>query len=237
MIKINLLPEELRKKKKVPFIDRTFVYGLLVLIGEIVILYLVSLSQQTKIAELDGDLAEAQREYENYADIVNKQKEALSLKEELTARMNAVQELENKRAVWVQIITELRKIIPEYVWLERFEERSGGSFFADCKGYTMKSIATFLINLMNSDIFRNVQVGSINQQKIGDATGYSFTVTMALSPEYKAQALGHFEVDTAAVEKAVESGKKTKGFVETTREKLGLYGKEEAKKMFQGIND
>ena len=135
MIRINLLPEELRKKKKVPFIDRTFVYGLLVLIGEIVILYLVSLSQQTKIAELDGDLAEAQREYENYADIVNKQKEALSLKEELTARMNAVQELENKRAVWVQIITELRKIIPEYVWLERFEERSGGS----CSGGEYKS--------------------------------------------------------------------------------------------------
>ena len=236
MIKINLLPEELRKKKKVPFIDRIFIYGLLVLIGEVIILYLVSLSQQTKIAELDGDLAEAQREYDKYADIINKQKEALSLKEELTARMNAVQELENKRAVWVQIISEIRKIVPEYVWLERFEERSGGTFFMDCKGYTLKAIATFLINLMNSDMFRNVQVGTITQQKVGDATGYAFTVTMGLSPEYKAQALGHFEIDTAAVEKTEVSGRKARGFVESTRRKLGLYSKEEAKKMFQGIN-
>ncbi len=236
MIKINLLPPELRKKKTIPFLDRTFIYGLLVLVGEIILLYILSISQQTKIAELDSDIAAVQLELDKYQDQLRMQKEAEKLKKELTARMNAVQELENKRAEWVQILTELYKVVPDYVWLESFSEKSPGTFAISCKGYTLKAIANFLINLKSSDAFDNVDVGTINEKEINKTSGYSFSVTMNLGSALGAHKLGQFVVDTSKVKEISES-KKSNGFVESTRSKLGLYDKEQAKKMFQGIND
>ncbi|RKZ24561.1 hypothetical protein DRQ29_07750 [bacterium] len=163
------------------------------------------------------------------------QKEAEKLKRELTARMNAVQDLENKRAQWVQILTEFHKVIPGYVWVESFQEKTPGTIVTNCDGYTLKAIATFLINLMSSDAFDNVEVGSINEKKIANkSSGYSFSITMNLGSVLNSQQLGQFVIDTTKVEE-VSKGKG--GFVQSTRSKLGLYDKAAAKKMFQGIND
>lgn len=236
MIRINLLPPELRKKRKVPFIDRTLIYGILVLVAEIILLYLVSLTQQTKIAELDGKIAAAQLEYDKYSDKVAALEKTEKIRGELLNRMSAVQELENKRAYWVQILTEFSSLIPKFLWVETFQEKTEGVISCTGKSYSLKSIASFLINLMNSDKFSDIKLGPISQTKIGELSGYSYTLTMNLPAQPgKGQQLGTFEVDTAMAQKAQQKG--YKGWVASTREKFGLYGKEEAKKMFQGIND
>jgi len=236
MIKINLLPPELRKKKKVPFIDRTFIYGILTIVGEVIILYLLSLTQQTKIAELESDIATVQLELDKYQDKINMLKEAETLRKELTARMNAVQELENKRAYWVQILTEFRKLIPEYVWIESFAEKSAGVISCDCKGYTLKAIAAFLLNLFSSETFKSAEVGAITQKEVGGGIGYGFSITMKIEPPRTDENLGQFVVDTTKVKEAEKKGG-YKGFVQSTRTKFGLYSQEDAKKMFGGIND
>ncbi len=235
MIRINLLPPELRKKVKVPFIDRTFIYGVLILVGEIILLYLVSLTQQTKIAELDSKIAAAQLEFDKYKTkslLLNK---AQQLRSELINRMSAVQELENKRAYWVKIISEFSSLIPEFVWVDKFAEKTEGVVNCSGKSYTLKSIASFLVNLAKSQNFGNIKLGPINQKKLGDISGYGFTLTMDIKKEGRGQQLGSFVVDTTKAEEVRKKG--YKGFVSSTRGKFGLYGKEEAKKMFQGIND
>ena len=235
MIRINLLPPELRKKIKVPFIDRTFIYGVLALVGEVILLYLVSLTQQTKIAELDSKIAAAQLQFDKYKTksvLLNK---AQQLRSELVNRMSAVQELENKRAYWVKIISEFSSLIPEFLWVDRFEEKSEGVINCSAKSYTLKSIASFLVNLAKSKNFGNIKLGPINQNKMGKLSGYAFTLTMDIKKQGQEEKLGSFVVDTAMAEQARKKGYKS--FVSSTRSKLGLYGKEEAKKMFQGIND
>ncbi len=233
MIKINLLPPELRKKKKVPFIDRTFVYGVLVLIAEVILLYLISLSQQAKIAELESEIASVQLELDKYQEKLKLLHEAQSLRKELTARMDAVQELENKRAYWVKVLSDFVATVPPYLWIDKFEEKSEGVVEISGKSYTLKSIASFLINLIASDAFSNIKLGPISKQSIGKGEGYGFTLTMRLVGKPK-ERLGQFVVDTTkTVEQKLKKG--YKGFVESTREKLGLYGKEEAKRMFQGL--
>ena len=235
MIKINLLPPELRKKKKVPFIDRTFIYGILVLVGEIILLYLISLTQQTRIAELDSKIAAAQLEFDKYKEKSVMLEKAQQLRSELINRMSAVQELENKRAYWVKNLTEFSSLVPEFLWIERFEEKTEGTIVCRGNSYTLKSIATFLVNLTKSDLFGNIKLGPINQTTIGKASGYSFDITMNIKKEGHPQQLGTFVVDTVRAEEARQKGYKS--FVSSTRSKLGLYSKEEAKKMFQGIND
>ena len=234
MIRINLLPPELRKKKKVPFIDRTFIYGILILVGELILLYLVSLSQQTKVAELESQIAAAQLELDKYQDKIRMLEEATQLRTELANRMSAVQELENRRAYWIQILTELTSLMPEYLWIENFQENSPGNLNIAGKGYTLKAIASFMINLIGSKIFADIALGPISQQQFGDLTGYTFTVTMNLKTAEKPVELGTFVVDTAKAAEAQNKG--YKGFVESTRSKLGLVGKEEVKKMFGGVN-
>jgi len=233
MIKINLLPKEMRKKKRVPIFDRTFIYGILIIVGEVILFYIASLSQQTTVAELDSEIATVQLKLEKYKEKITLLNEAEGLKKELTARMNAVQELENKRAFWVQVLTEFRSVIPEYVWVDRFEEKSTGLLNCLGRGYTLKAIAAFLINLLASEIFTDVEIGPITQQKIGDGTGYSFSITTKLKTTGIKTTLGKFVVDSTKADEAQGGG--YKGFVASTRSKFGLYSKEDAKKMMGGM--
>ncbi len=233
MIRINLLPHELRKKKKVPFLDRTLFYGIIVLVGELIFLYLISIAQQTKIAELESQIAGAQLELDRYQDKIRMLEEANRLRDELTNRLNAVQELESKRAVWVQLISDIAMIVPEYLWLDRIEERSGGALYFEGKSYTLKAIASFLINAMTSPAFANAEIGPIQKIGLGNYSGYSFSLTVNSAGAQSTQP-GTFSIDTTKANLAQKKG--YSGFVSSSRSKLGLYTKEEAKKMFQGVN-
>jgi len=234
MIKINLLPPELRKKKRVPFIDRVFVYAIMVLVGEVILLYLISLTQQTNIAELDSLIAAAQLELDKYQDKVRMLEKAEELRTELINRMSAVQELENMRAYWIQVLSEFASLVPEYLWVDKFEEKSEAVIGCSGRSYSLKAIAAFLHNAITSETFENVMLGPISQQKIGDLSGYSFNMTMNLKKKGLGPKLGTFVVDTAKADDVQKRG--YKGFVKSTRQKMGLYGKDEAKKMFGGVN-
>ncbi len=234
MIKINLLPKEMRKKKKLPIIDRTFIYGVAIIIVQIILFYIVSLGQQAKIADLEGDIATVQLELDKYREKIQLLNEAEQLKKELTARMDAVQELENQRPYWVQVLSDFLNVIPEFVWVENFSEKGTGVVSFSANGYTLKAIAAFLVNLVNSQSFTNVQVGPITQKVFSGGPGFGFTVTASLKEPPKTN-LGNFHVDTVQAENMRKT--ESKGFVESTREKLGLYDKNQAKKMMGGFSN
>jgi Tfp pilus assembly protein PilN len=235
MIRINLLPPELRKKKKVPFIDSTLIFCVLVLIVILVLLYFVSLMQQSTISGLDNEIASAQRELQKYQARLEALQKAEQLKTELTNRMTAVQELENKRAYWIQIVTEFVHLIPDFLWIDKFEQGQNNVVAIEGKCYTTKGIATFLVNLLNSQTFQNISLGPISQILIGDADGYLFSLSLALKGDSNPKQLGTFVVDSAKVEELEKA--KGKGMVESTRSKLGLMSKEESKKMFGGVKN
>lgn len=232
MIRINLLPPELRKKKRIPFIDRTFFYGLLVLIGEIILLYFISLNQGAKIAELDAQIAETQQALVKYKDQIALVQKAQQVQMNLTERLNALQELEYRRPAWVRVLSDFSGIVPDYVWINKFEYQSGTLFTCEGEGYSLRSIASFLVNLLSSKYYSNVRLGKITQKEVEGGTAYSFSLTMNVVADTVASGAGQFIVNEKAV---AEKKKEESGFVEGVRSKLGLISEHEAKIMFGGM--
>lgn len=231
MIKINLIPPELRKKKKIPFIDRTFFYGLFILIGEIILLYFVSLNQSAKIAELDAQIAETQQALVKYKDQIALVEKAKQVRENLIERLNALQELEYRRPTWVRILSEFSGLVPDYVWISKFEYQSGTTFLCEGDGYSLRSIASFLLNLLSSKCFSNVRLGKITQRDIEGGAAYSFSLTMNVAADTVSSGAGQFVVNEKAL---TEKKKEGSGFVESVRSKVGLISEHEAKIMFGG---
>ncbi len=227
MLRINLLPPELRKRKKVQIFDRALIYGIIAIIAEILLLYMVTLSQQAKINEIEGEIGFVQVELAKYKDKIALIDEIEKIKVELKTRMEAVQELENKRAFWVKILSNYAQLIPDFLWVNNITKKGDSGLESKGNSYNLRSIAIFLSNLINSELFQDVSVGAINK---GKGNTYSFTVNMTISSEFLTEDLGNFEVDSAVVEEKKEI---KGGFVESTREKMGLVSREETKIMFQ----
>ncbi len=227
MLRINLLPPELRKRKKIQIFDRALIYGVLAIIAEILLLYLVSLSQQAKINEIEGEIGFMQIELAKYKDKIALIDEIEKIKVELKTRMEAVQELENKRAFWVKILSNYAQLIPDFLWVNNITKTGDSGLESKGNSYNLRSIAIFLSNLINSELFQDVSIGAITKTK---GNTYSFTVNMTISSEFLTEELGNFEVDSAVV---IEKKEIKGGFVESTREKMGFISREETKIIFQ----
>ena len=233
MFKINLLPPELKKKKKARLIDRTVIYGALLIVGEIMLLYIISLSQQSRINELEGEIAFVQTELKKYEPKLAILKQIDKIKGELKKRLTAIQQLDNKRAYWVRLLSDFSELVPDYLWVIDLIDKGNKQLESSGKSYNLKSIAMFLANLIESKLFDNINIGAITMQHGKEGDVYSFTITMSVAGAYDTLKLGKFEIDTTSTNKKKRI---VGGFITSTRKKLGLYSKEEAKIMFSGIN-
>ena len=131
MIAINLLPPELRKKKKKFEIDFSLnimpekfaptqkeqyaLIGLgvslaIVVLGTIGFLGVASL-RSSKLNRLNREWAEIEAEYNYVKDLESK-------KNNMIRRKNFVKALMSKRMLWAKKLYELNGLIPMHVWLE-----------------------------------------------------------------------------------------------------------------------
>ena len=130
MIKVNLVPEEQRKKTKevkfrkptlhIPKLDMIIA----VLVSAVVIGWVFAWNFKldknlntlnNKIAEAQKQLKELEKERKMVEDIERQQKE-------LKEWVGLVQNLNQGRALYFHIMDELNKLKPDYMWLTLFEE-------------------------------------------------------------------------------------------------------------------
>ena len=65
MIKINLMPPEFRRRRKVPFVDRILIYVLLSIIFQVMFLYFYNMQQKSAIKALNQQIQQTQSEIKN----------------------------------------------------------------------------------------------------------------------------------------------------------------------------
>ncbi|MBN2543538.1 PilN domain-containing protein [bacterium] len=228
MIKINLLPPELRRKKKAALIDRFFIYIFIALIAEIVFLMTINMTQNTRINELETILADTRAEIAKNKNQITLINELTKLKDNIQSRMNALQSLESQRPIWINTLENLASIVPDYLWFRTFAENNDK---VDIEGtsYSIKSIATFLVALIKSSYFTNVNLSYIQKGELGGYTIYSFKVDaiMVKTPDMEK---GEFYVPK---EQAEDKGP-TSGMVAKGKEALGL-DREEARRAMEGL--
>jgi Tfp pilus assembly protein PilN len=218
MIEINLLPKELKRKGRGIAFDKNLIYVGAV-VGILVILFVVvSIFQSLKLKALDGKIAVAKRKTEELRKTIDLVDALADLKDKLLRRMSAIETLEENRATWVNILEDLSERVPEYLWLSLLKEEEtvpeSPAGQADSSGqttqpvspkrkvniegytYSINSLASFLIQLMRSDYFRNMELEFIKKSEMEKQKTFAFGLSgeLVYTPELKVDSPDNMEI-------------------------------------------
>ena len=193
-IEINLLPRELRKKTKIVNIDKsiTYVAGL---VGILIILFVaISIFQNIKLKAMDVKIAEAQKKTDELKPNIELVDALTQVKDKIMQRMSAIEALDRNRAVWVRVLEDLSKRVPEYLWLSLLKEEESALPKADSLkpktptplesqvrrvtlegySYSLNSLASFMIQLMQSQYFANMDLQYVKRAEVKEVKAFSF---------------------------------------------------------------
>ncbi len=191
MIEINLLPKELQWKRFSFQLDKKLV--ILLVAGVVVLSGLAGYSyviQAGKITTYETTIASLKAEAEQYADEIKQIDEMNTMITQMTARMTAIEILDRNRDYWVDLLEDLIKRVPEYLWLTSVRDASSavvsktpGKTAAPAKStiegfsFSLNALATFIVRLKKSDILKNIEISLINLEQTDKTKAYFFKLT------------------------------------------------------------
>lgn len=215
MIEINLLPKEYRKKSVSISFGKTGLYAIAAVAGVLVMLMGVTFYQMHQLGELESNIMKAQQRAAMLEKDIRLVDALIDVKNKITNRMVAVEQLDSHRSTWVRILEDVARNVPEFVWLGRFKEEplqedvedalaqssqqgnqqeqpdrqseaivneTPWACKAEVEGYafTLNALASFMINMMRSDYFDEVELVSTDEIKFQDQKAYNFVLTCRL---------------------------------------------------------
>ncbi|MFH1372989.1 MAG: PilN domain-containing protein [bacterium] len=208
MIEINLLPKEYLKKSLSFSLGKAGLYAIIGVAGVALMLIGITVYQIHQISSLEDNIESAQRRAAMLEKDIQLVDALTDVKYKITDRMTAVERLDSHRSSWVRILEDVARNVPEFVWLGHFKEEplvdsaaiagqaagqsdsqqpatlSGEPTVrnAQVKGYsfTLNALASFMIKMMRSDYFENVELVSSDEVKFQDQKAYNFVLTCNL---------------------------------------------------------
>jgi len=186
MIEINLLPKGYLKGGHGLSLSKAGVYAMAAAAGVVVVLAGITFYQMSQLGQLEENIARADQRASMLRQDIRMVDALINVKDKITWRMTAVEELDRHRSAWVGILQDLASNIPEFVWLGAFRElevaiptsdtdsgtaqikptgSEGKVQPAEVEGYafTLNSLASFMIKMMRSDYFDDVELVSANE--------------------------------------------------------------------------
>lgn len=199
MIEVNLLPKGYRKKAFNLSLGKTGVYLAAGAAGIILMMFGITFFQMNQISELEQNIEKARHRASMLQKDIQMVDALVDIKGKISSRMRTIDKLDSHRSSWVRILEDLGRNVPEYIWLSRFEETSLDNKPADkssdeaeketnaiptvrqveIEGYafSLNSLASFMINMMRSDYFDEVELTSIDEVKFNEQAAYDFIIS------------------------------------------------------------
>jgi Tfp pilus assembly protein PilN len=217
-IEINLLPVELRRKRKGLAFDKSVALLAAVFGSLIVLIVVASVFQGIKLRALDAKVADAQSKVDQYKRNIELVDALVDVKDKLLQRMSAIESLDKNRTVWVRILEDLSRRVPDYMWLSLLREEptlltavsdsTADSSSVSAMGekptkrltiegnsYSLNSLASFMIQLMGSQYFKNMDLEYVKREDTKNRKTFAFQLVGDL---YYAPELQSPQTDTAA---------------------------------------
>ena len=181
MIRINLLPRELIKKKKVSafvvFVSISILFSIL-----ICVLFFLPLRDELQVAKRRLELE--QLTLRKYQPILQKLEKLKREESELQARLNAIENLIVSRSPCSQVLYEISRALPEKTWLtELTEETQGKEQILTIQGSSLSKtidIGKFMENLTKSSLFVEVVLLTMTKRTIDKREVMDFTINCKL---------------------------------------------------------
>jgi Tfp pilus assembly protein PilN len=219
MIEINLLPKELKRKGKGFAFGKSLVYLGATALILVVLFVAVSILQSFKLKTLDKNIAAAKKRTEELKKNIELVDALIDLKGKLLQRMSAIETLDKNRTTWVYILEDLSQRVPENLWLSVLREEEASTVSPKGTGadttapkvslaslprkmnmegyaYSINSLALFLIELMKSDYFKNMELQFIKKSETEKQKIFSFGLSgdLVYIPEPKVESSDTMEI-------------------------------------------
>lgn len=216
-IEVNLLPKELRRKRKGFAFDKNLIF-MAAFVGILVVLVGgTTVIQNVKLKALNKKIAEAEEKTNQLRKNIDLVDALSEVKDKVLQRISVIELLDRNRSVWVRIMEDMSQRVPDYLWLsllreEKSQSQAASDTSADStalsdrtqppvkrvtvEGYShsLNSLASFLIQLMGSPYFKNMGLQYVKRAKLEEYKIFSFQLVGELHylPEFEST-----DVDTA----------------------------------------
>lgn len=195
MIQINLLPKEYRKRSNTFSIGKAGLYVGGVFAGVIMMITVISFYQIHQLNELDKKIEIAEFRTQQLEKDIQVVDALIDVKEKLMKRVEAVDRLDQHRTAWVRILEDFSRQLPEFMWLSKLTESdlatptdttalaplaNAKSVRIEGFSFTLSSLANFMINMMRSDYFSDVEMADVTEVEFDDHKAYNYTVNATL---------------------------------------------------------
>jgi Tfp pilus assembly protein PilN len=202
LVNINLLPKQYAKRSGKITLGKHGVYFILGAVGVLLLFGIVTGWQLYKINELKGQMDVARARTIQLKKDIALVDALTDIKGKITNRLEAVERLDRHRSAYVRILEDLSKNVPDFVWLSRFAEvtppqpkaakgdtsktvkntqpaNSPQVIPAEIEGFTftLNALASFMIKMMRSNYFDEVDLVETEEIAIDKQKAYNFKVT------------------------------------------------------------
>lgn len=192
MIKINLLPKQYQKRSGGLSLGKQGKYAVAAVVGVILLLGTITSYQTYQMGELDEQMKIARMRTEQLRKDIQLVDALTDIKHKITNRLSAVERLDRHRSAWVKILEETARNVPEFVWLSSFTEAKGNVYDpndtttqiqsipsvrpVEIEGFTftLNALATFMIKMMRSNYFDEVDMANVEEISFGEQKAYNF---------------------------------------------------------------
>ena len=192
MIKINLLPKQYQKRSGSFSLGKQGKYAIAAVIGVILLLGTITSYQTYQMSELEEQMKIARMRTEQLRKDIQLVDALTDIKHKITNRLEAVERLDRHRSAWVKILEEVARNVPEFVWLSSFTEIAENNSTpndttaqtqavpsvrpVEIEGFTftLNALATFMIKMMRSNYFDQVDMASVEEISFGEQKAYNF---------------------------------------------------------------
>jgi len=198
MIRINLLPKEYQRRKFSVTLDKNTLYVISGGIGVLILLAAYSFFFQILPSKsLDKQIQIARHDYEQFNEQIKLVNELNSQKNLILTRMRTIEELDQGREAWVDVISDLGSRLTDYLWLTSFgnaqlQTQPGATAgpsrtVIEGKSFSLNSMATFLVRLKKSPYLKNIDLVSVKleeeQLNMGNVSyeAYTFQISCDLN--------------------------------------------------------
>ena len=199
MIQINLLPKEFRKKTGKLSIGKSGYYAIGATVGVIIMIAVVSFYQMYQLKQLDDNMEIARFRTQQLQKDIAVVDALIDVKQKIMQRMEAVDKLDQNRSVWVRIMEDFSKQVPDFLWVSGFKEEKVTPTAKDTTtaavtsipsstkpikiegfAFTLNSLANFMIKLMRSNYFSDVEMASVDEVLFQEQKAYSYKLNATL---------------------------------------------------------
>jgi type IV pilus assembly protein PilN len=174
MTNINLMPPVLLAKKKIQWRNILVVGALIIFVVSIGVAWC---NQLLEVRRKEKKLEEINAEIQNLQPHLKEIKELEVEIEELKKRLDIITQLDKDRFIWARLLDDMADCIPHGVWIENMANPGGKDLDIKGKAIDNFSIANYMLNLMRSESFTNVNIKSINNITIDEYPARSFALT------------------------------------------------------------